>query len=747
MTNFNQPTGGKIINTILSAPFNERTREYFLPSSDTGTYFLYDFVKTNNTSNSSGDPIIELAGSGDACRGVIVGFKTKSNEDNVVYRKPSQKRGVYVADSPWNLIEIQANGVISTTDIGKYANIIYTSGNITNGVSATQLDVATIGTSVQQLRILSLSKKANNTFGEYAKVICLIAEHELNHQGGGGPVGSTYFVGPITSILNFVTSEPATPSVGDRYINTTTGSSSVTSQSVTANYIYEWSGSDWDETVPLTGMSLYNESLRSVDSFTGTVWYSLITSPNTTSLVSGITGAHLATVPVNNTIYGNLSGNTISTGSSNSLFGASCGAVILTGAENSGFGNFCLTSLTIGTGNACFGSGSFKNIVTYSNNVGVGFASGELAQCSSSVCIGTYAGYQITQDNGIWVGYEAGRNSTAKYSTGIGYQALKDSTGDSSSALGLQAGVGVTSGYGDFFGYTSGSDAIAQTNISCIGLNSRIGTHGNDSFVIGNSTQHTYIDTLDLTLVNGTNINEFSTDVTLAGDSDDAAPTEHVVKTYVDSHGSGTRYIDLVNETTSFTLTAATTGDRIIFNNAFGVNCTLPQTSTETINNGARWEIENIGAGDVTVLTEGGDIISGLGSTTIKQGYIAIVTKEIEGTPNTYNYEGGTAVFTEDHGMDVQTVTNGSRTMFLPSTSGTILRWKAIMGAGTCDVTITINGAVVTGGTLNASNVLSSVLATGSNTFVSGDVINIVIANSAAGPGDLYGSLQTIRDL
>jgi hypothetical protein len=40
-------------------------------------------------------------------------------------------------------------------------------------------------------------------------------------------------------------------------------------------------------------------------------------------------------------------------------------------------------------------------------------------------------------------------------------------------------------------------------------------------------------------LANGTGINEFSTDGTLAGDSDDAVPTEKAVKTYVDAQSGG----------------------------------------------------------------------------------------------------------------------------------------------------------------------------------------------------------------
>jgi hypothetical protein len=42
-----------------------------------------------------------------------------------------------------------------------------------------------------------------------------------------------------------------------------------------------------------------------------------------------------------------------------------------------------------------------------------------------------------------------------------------------------------------------------------------------------------------VTLLNGTGIDEFSTDGTLAGDSDDAVPTEKAVKTYVDAQSGG----------------------------------------------------------------------------------------------------------------------------------------------------------------------------------------------------------------
>ena len=52
------------------------------------------------------------------------------------------------------------------------------------------------------------------------------------------------------------------------------------------------------------------------------------------------------------------------------------------------------------------------------------------------------------------------------------------------------------------------------------------------------------IDSNGLTLSSGTNANEFSTDGTLAGDSDNAVPTEKAVKTYVDN-STGTLIVNM----------------------------------------------------------------------------------------------------------------------------------------------------------------------------------------------------------
>lgn len=63
----------------------------------------------------------------------------------------------------------------------------------------------------------------------------------------------------ISGFVDFTTAEPGGPSVGDRYVNTVTGTSSGTAQSVTANYIYEWNGATWTETIPSTSDKIWDE--------------------------------------------------------------------------------------------------------------------------------------------------------------------------------------------------------------------------------------------------------------------------------------------------------------------------------------------------------------------------------------------------------------------------------------------------------------------------------------------------------
>lgn len=114
----------------------------------------------------------------------------------------------------------------------------------------------------------------------------------------------------IISQLNFVTSEPVSPSVGDRHINTATGDSSQTTQAVTVDNIYEWNGVDWTETVVSEGMYVWDETLDTAYIFT-TSWVkfgSVVVHNNLSSKQGGTTDEYYHITASQYTIVGNTSG-------------------------------------------------------------------------------------------------------------------------------------------------------------------------------------------------------------------------------------------------------------------------------------------------------------------------------------------------------------------------------------------------------------------------------------------------------
>ena len=91
----------------------------------------------------------------------------------------------------------------------------------------------------------------------------------------------------------------------------------------------------------------------------------------------------------------------------------------------------------------------------------------------------------------------------------------------------------------------------------------------------------------EIELTSGTSINEISIDGTLAGDSDDAIPTEKAVKTYVDTqHGAEDDIFYETGQTVSTDYTVAAT------RNAMSAGpITIDTGVTVTIATGGTWTI------------------------------------------------------------------------------------------------------------------------------------------------------------
>ena len=87
----------------------------------------------------------------------------------------------YVTLDPSIVYEIQANGSIAVTDIGKQADFTtITAGSTVTGLSALMLDTATLtDTGNASLRIIDIAPGPDNAFGDsYTVVQVQIAEHQ-----------------------------------------------------------------------------------------------------------------------------------------------------------------------------------------------------------------------------------------------------------------------------------------------------------------------------------------------------------------------------------------------------------------------------------------------------------------------------------------------------------------------------------------------------------------------------------------
>lgn len=168
-----------------------RVRPYYVAAGYGTALFIGDPVVKTGTSNTvetngfipGALPEIAkaTAGDGNAITGAIIGFETLVTDLTKAHNPASTARVALVADDPYQIFEIQADGAIAAVDIGLNANLIYThSGSTTYGLSGVELDTtsdAPAADASNQLLILGLAPRPDNEIGANAKVLVRINQH------------------------------------------------------------------------------------------------------------------------------------------------------------------------------------------------------------------------------------------------------------------------------------------------------------------------------------------------------------------------------------------------------------------------------------------------------------------------------------------------------------------------------------------------------------------------------------------
>lgn len=191
MANPNKPAGLVPVQYLNGSPWSGQARTYYIAQADTNAYAIGDPVASSGSGDSNGVAGVTLAtaGTGNAVRGAIVGVGTKEslmadpNNLNtlIIPATKTQPYYVMVVDDPNVIFSIQEGNTttyLTAADIGSNANLFSGANNgYVSGWTLNNSGLAT--TATLQLRILGLQRTIDNTFGQYAKWLVKINNHEL----------------------------------------------------------------------------------------------------------------------------------------------------------------------------------------------------------------------------------------------------------------------------------------------------------------------------------------------------------------------------------------------------------------------------------------------------------------------------------------------------------------------------------------------------------------------------------------
>jgi hypothetical protein len=193
MANTDRPQGLIPVRHLDGRPYTGATNFYLADSSN--AIYVGDPVKSGGSAgaagvfvngvNCEGMPTIDVAATGNTLRGVCVGFLPLQSNLSLLHKEAnSTKRIAIVVDDPNVVFEVQADGSTAAVDVGENADITYTAGNATSGISAVELNTASHVATTAQLRILGFVSRPDNAIGANAKLHVLINEHEFKATAG-----------------------------------------------------------------------------------------------------------------------------------------------------------------------------------------------------------------------------------------------------------------------------------------------------------------------------------------------------------------------------------------------------------------------------------------------------------------------------------------------------------------------------------------------------------------------------------
>jgi len=193
MANIDAPFGLRPVGELGSDIQNGGTSKYLIASGESDVIMKGDLVKLEATGYitlSTDSDAVAAIGVFNGCFYIAPTTKkpTWSNYYAGSITPASGSIEAFVYDDPNKLYEIQSDGTIAQSSVGRNTNIVYTVGSTVNGQSKTELDATTESAGVTgQLRIIRISEDPDNSdiSADNANWIVRINEHQYYNNGLG----------------------------------------------------------------------------------------------------------------------------------------------------------------------------------------------------------------------------------------------------------------------------------------------------------------------------------------------------------------------------------------------------------------------------------------------------------------------------------------------------------------------------------------------------------------------------------
>lgn len=191
MANVDRPSGLSPVRYLNGSPYNGAGTLYHVDSTDGTVIAVGDPVKSSGSAHTNGIAGVTLGTAGSPLRGVVVAIGAVSGESvyldpaapgvRVIPATKTQDYYVLVVDDPNVIFEVQevsGGTAFTAAEVGLNANLVAgTNNGYVSGWEVNNSGEAV--TATLNVRLLGLAQRPDNAFGEHAKWLVLINDHEL----------------------------------------------------------------------------------------------------------------------------------------------------------------------------------------------------------------------------------------------------------------------------------------------------------------------------------------------------------------------------------------------------------------------------------------------------------------------------------------------------------------------------------------------------------------------------------------